>query len=364
MNTAQSFSAGYAEAREKFQAAARSSGGQLESITHPERGPDNGVLATDVALFGSSQAEAVFVTISGTHGVEGFCGSGAQVNWLQRGGVSSLPDNIAVLMIHAVNPYGFAWLRRVTHENVDLNRNWVDFDTQIPKNDAYTELAEAICPSAWTDASRVEANATIRKYIEANGAAAWQQAVSGGQYDHPKGLFYGGAEPTWSRRTQSSIFEAYLKRAGRIAILDYHTGLGPWGFGEQIVTDARNSPEFARATAWYGRAITSPNDGTSTSAPIVGDGLSAAKMLAPQAEVTGLALEFGTQPLNDVLTALRADAWLHAYGDVLSEQGRSIKAQIRDAFYGDADDWKGMVVGQSLLACRQAIAGLSQARTE
>ena len=34
-------------------------------------------------------------------------------------------------------------------------------------------------------------------------------------------------------------------------------------------------------------------------------------------------------------------------------------SQIRDAFYGDADDWKGMVAGQSLLAVKQALAGLA-----
>jgi hypothetical protein len=71
-----------------------------------------------------------------------------------------------------------------------------------------------------------------------------------------------------------------------------------------------------------------------------------------------MALEFGTQPIMTVLDAVRADAWLHAYGDPLSPQGRAIKAEVRDAFYGDADDWKGMVAGQSLLATRQALKGL------
>ena len=41
-------------------------------------------------------------------------------------------------------------------------------------------------------------------------------------------------------------------------------------------------------------------------------------------------------------------------------EGQAIKALVRAAFYGDADDWKGMVAGQSLAACRQAIAGLTR----
>jgi len=65
-------------------------------------------------------------------------------------------------------------------------------------------------------------------------------------------------------------------------------------------------------------------------------------------------------PVLAVLQALRADAWLHAHGDMASAQGQTIKQQLRDAFYGDADDWKGMVAGQSLLACRQALTGLQR----
>ncbi|HEY5288567.1 MAG TPA: DUF2817 domain-containing protein, partial [Caulobacteraceae bacterium] len=72
-----------------------------------------------------------------------------------------------------------------------------------------------------------------------------------------------------------------------------------------------------------------------------------------------MALEVGVQSINETLTALRADAWLHAHGDIASPQGRAIKAQVRAAFFGDADDWKGMVAGQSLLATRQAVAGLT-----
>ena len=188
---------------------------------------------------------------------------------------------------------------------------------------------------------------------------AFQQARGGGgQYSHAGGLFYGGAAPSWSRRTQSAIFAEYLGQAARIGIIDYHTGLGPWGYGERIVTDHPDSPGYARARAWYGAAITSPSGGTSTSAPIVGDGLDAAPSLMPHAEVTGMAIEVGTLSLAEVLLALRADAWLHTHGDPLSPEAEPIKAQVRAAFYGDADDWKGMVAGQSLLAIRQAIAGL------
>ena len=360
MNSADSFAANYAGARTKFRDTAREAEGELESVTHPDRGPDGGDLTTDIAWFGSRSAESVLVMISATHGVEGFCGSGAQVDWLRRGEVSRLPSGVAVLMIHAINPFGFAWLRRVTEDNVDLNRNWVDFTAPLPANAGYDRLSHAICPAEWTQEARAASDGTLGAFAAEHGFAALQQAITGGQYTHPAGLFYGGAAATWSRRTQSDILRQHLTEAARVAVIDYHTGLGPWGYGEQIVTDRRGSAAFARAASWWGAAITSPADGTSTSADISGDGLGALGALLPHAEVTGMALEVGTQSVMEVLAALRADAWLHARGDLGSPQGRMIKAQVRNAFFGDADDWKGMVAGQSLLATRQAIEGLTK----
>lgn len=360
MNSAENFSASYDEARAKFLAAAQDGGATMDRVVHPEKGPEGQELSTDTAWFGARDVDRVLVMISGTHGVEGYCGSGAQVDWAKRGEHTRIPKGTAVLLIHAINPYGFAWNRRVTHENIDLNRNWVDFAKPLPENRPYNDLSEAICPRAWDDAAQSHATATMMAYAQKNGMPALQQAVSGGQYNHPKGLFFGGAGPSWSRKTQTEIFRAKLASAAKVAIIDYHTGLGPWGFGEQIVPVSRDSEAFKRAARWFGSSVTSPSGGTSTSADISGDGLSAASAVLPHAEVTGMALEVGTIAMLDVLAALRADAWLHAYGDVGSAQGRAIKKQVRDAFYGDRDDWKGMVAGQSLLATRQAVTGLQR----
>ena len=361
MNAADSFAPDYAQARAKFREAVREAGGTLDSVPHPDRGPDGGDLSTDVAWFGPRSAPALLVMISATHGVEGFCGSGAQVDWLRRGEAARLPPDLAVLMIHAINAYGFAWLRRVTEDNVDLNRNWIDFSRPLPDNPGYAELSEAICPAEWSGPVREAADSVVGAYAARHGFPALQQAISGGQFTHPAGLFYGGNGPTWSRRTQSDLLAAYAGQAAKVAVIDYHTGLGPWGYGEQILTDRRGSPGFTRAARWWGAAITCPADGTSTSADITGDNLAALSDILPHADITAMALEVGTRPVIEVLTALRADAWLHSHGDLASPEGRAIKAQVRDAFYGDADDWKGMVAGQSLLAVRQAIAGLGEA---
>ena len=143
---ADSFSNSYSEAREKFQEAVAAAGGRAESFKHPCFGPGGEELAADAVWFGPSDASRVLVLISGTHGVEGYCGSGAQIDWLRREEFKLLPADTGVLIIHAINPYGFAWTRRVNEDNVDVNRNWVDFSAPPPANPGYVNSRNSSVP--------------------------------------------------------------------------------------------------------------------------------------------------------------------------------------------------------------------------
>jgi hypothetical protein len=354
------FSRDYAEARAKFRAAATAAGARLQSYAaDAEKGPGGETLSTDIAWLGPEDASRLLVTVSATHGVEGFCGAGIQTGRLAAGVAAELPADTALLQIHAANPYGFAWLRRVTEENVDLNRNFVAHDRELPRNPGYLELADALCPAEWSEAAQQATRAVLADYGRRRGAAFLQQAISAGQYTHPDGIFYGGAGPTRARRTVLDIARAHLAGARRIAIIDYHTGLGPYGYGEKIVIHPQQSAGLARARQWYGDGITSTSLGTSRSSEVVGDLMTGLETALPQAEVTGMALEYGVISLDASIDAVRADNWLHHHGQVESRQGREIKAQIRAAFYGDADDWKDMVFEQAVAAERSALKGLA-----
>lgn len=360
MSTSAYFSADYREARGKFRDAAARAGAQLTTYVNPSsKGPDGEELATDVARIGPAEASRVLLTISATHGAEGFCGSGAQVGSFEAGLGRELPADTALVAVHAINPHGFAWLRRVTEDNVDLNRNFVEHGGALPRNPGYDELAEAICPREWNDAALGAAKAQLEAYAKAHGAAALQFAITGGQYKHGDGVFYGGSAPVWSRRTMLEIVAKLATHARRLAMIDFHTGLGPWGYGEPIVTHAPDSPGLVRARQWYGERITSPRLGNSTSADVRGDILTGVEERYAGIEVTGLALEYGTLSLREVLDAVRADNWLHVHGSLDSAKGREIKRLVRDAFYGDRHDWKEMIFEQALAAERKALSGLT-----
>jgi hypothetical protein len=360
MNIESCFSGCYAEAREKFRVAALAAGARLDTYLNPRQGPSGETLATDVARLGPATAGRILVTMSATHGAEGFCGSGLQTAWFESGLARELPEDTALVVIHAINPYGFAWLRRVTEDNIDLNRNFIDYDEDLPENPGYDELADAICPRDWSDSSRVAAEHRLQEYGSRFGAAALQKAISGGQYRHSDGIFYGGDAPSWSRETLACILAKELRSAQQVALIDFHTGLGPYGYGEAIASHAPNGAGFARACAWFADKVTSTRLGSSSSADITGDNLDWIERSFPDIAFTGIALEFGTRPLHEVFNALRADNWLHLHGELDSPAGRAIKHQMRDCFYCDKADWKDMLFEQAVDTQRQALRGLSE----
>ena len=353
------FAQSYAEARDKFIAAAEAAGLDVTSHTHPMLGRDGETLALDVVLEGPREAASLLLISSACHGVEGFCGSGVQVALLRDTAWHALlrEHGVAVLYVHALNPYGFSWLRRVTHEGVDLNRNFQDFSQPLPINPGYDELAHALVPTAWPPP--VEAQASLQRYAATHGERALRTAISGGQYTHPLGLFFGGLNPTWSNVTLRHVLQEHGQRCRRLGWIDLHTGLGPSGHGERIFACRDEAAALARARAWWGPEVTSIYDGSSASALLTGLMWLAAYQECAHAEYTGIALEYGTVPLMEVIDALRGDHWLECHPEAEAAQGASIKRRVRDAFYTDTDAWKQRIVEQALAAAQQAVRGLT-----
>jgi len=329
--------ADYSTARSEFLAAVASAGASVWSSIHPRTGPGGEQLALDVATLGPRDASTTVLVVSGTHGVEGFCGSALQTNWLRRC-TADRPDNVRVVLIHALNPYGFAWVRRVNEENIDLNRNFIDWDSPPPHNADYDDLADLLVPESFTEAEQKRTFDTLFSRAMEVGLEQLQAEVSRGQYAHPRGVFYGGATQAWSNDKLETIWADELAGTRSAIVIDLHTGLGPWGHGELIAHDHATTPGYERATALWGQ-VHSMVDGESVSAALSGDWLGWIEKWAGDTEVTACALEYGTIDPIDVLLALRADAWLHGYGDPLGPAGEEIRGQVRAAFADDDPAW-------------------------
>lgn len=338
----------YVLARERFRRAAASAGADVTASVHPDRGLHGEELTVDVARLGPADATSALVLVSGTHGVEGYCGSALQQHYLEQVARAGSPEGARVVLVHALNPYGFSWVRRTNENNVDLNRNFIDWTEPLPTNPGYDEIAEFLVPpDAAADALESTAAALV-EWVGRVGLEAAQQAISGGQYRWPTGLFYGGAGPEWTNTWLRTFLDRELGSVRRLVLVDLHTGLGPRGHGELITSYPLDSPSYARATACFGE-VTSMVDGHSVSARLTGEWLNTLDELLPDAEVTAAALEFGTVDTLEVVLALRADAWLHAHSgpdgpfDLHGPLGDETRAQVRRAFAEDTTEWFDLV---------------------
>lgn len=234
---------------------------------HPMEGPDGGQLATDVLWLGPDTAKNVIVLISATHGVEGYTGSAIQSYLLDSLETKALqlPPNTALLYVHALNAWGMAWHRRCDEQGIDLNRNFVDFSQPRPEHPFYQKAKVCLVEP---DASlRQEAFVRLSQELDSR---TFEEAISSGQYSDEDAPFYGGTQASSSRKCIESVMEQFRLASRNIIVLDLHTGLGPWGYGELISDHPPGCPQETFAKELFGEAIAVPADGTSSSVPKYG----------------------------------------------------------------------------------------------
>jgi len=308
------FSGNYSEARQKFIEASRAADAHIDSFEHHLKGPEGEALFTDIALIGSKDASTILVLGSGTHGVEGFTGSAIQTGLLREGLGSDLKPGMSIVLIHAFNPYGFAYLRRFNEDNVDLNRNFVDHSKPYPANHGYEELQNAISPKSISFGATIKSIFSILRYRLKFGKTELKKAISGGQYSDPQGLFFGGHSEIWSNKTIRAISKRYLSNAEQVVFIDFHTGLGPYGKAEVILNESEQSLAYKRAVEWWGDRAKTTTSGESISVDLRTTLKLAIPRMLPDTEVTAVGLEFGTFSALKVFWALRAENWLHNNG--------------------------------------------------
>lgn len=347
------FSGSYRDAVTAFRIAAQGlpQAVQLRSLPYGGVAPDQSGLSTEYLYLGSAQAERVLVLQSAVHGVEGYCGSAIQVDLLQRLGRGELvlPDGLALVMLHAVNPWGFAWDRRVDEQGIDVNRNFVDFSAPLPDNAGYRHLANAMVPK---DGNLAMGDQILGAFLQQHGQREYELAASGGQYEFNDGLFFGGRGPSQARLNLETVIRELDCPSRRVVVLDLHTGLGPYGHGELICDHPLDSEGTDAARRWFGDAVTLPEAGDSCSVPKHG--------LVDYAwhQVMGagscyLTLEFGTYPLSELLRCLREDHVVRKPGAVQRQDAEAerVRQQLVHQFYPAESQWQTLV----LLRARQVI---------
>jgi len=351
--------------RQQFLRAAQTAGATVTTFSHPLKGPNDEALATDVAWLGDPAAARVLVATSGTHGVEGYYGSTCQSEWLRELAARTLPDDVAVMMVHLINPWGTAWVRRVNEDNVDLNRNYVDFGAALPVNARYEELHEIYACRDIDGAERRRADVLLAKQVESLGWTGVQAIVGAGQYRHADGLFYGGQAPTWSNRTLHEIVQRFLKKAQIAISFDLHTGAGAFGHPMLMAIAQSAYPALADAQRLYGPwlyTLLTHADAAISETGVVAraTGYTSQALLdaLPGTHLMQLVIECGTYPEAPMHTALRDDHWLHLHGDPRDARGRAISRALFESFLPADADWCELVWLRTRQIWERALAAL------
>lgn len=328
------FSPDYPTACARFRAAALSAGAVLDVLPLTARGPRGETLAIDIAWLGNRRPKRAVLHISGVHGVEAFAGSAAQLALLAA--PPPLPVDGALILVHVLNPYGMAWLRRTNEQNVDLNRNFHPAGslwTGTPP--LYNRLDRLLNPASPPARDGFALRLSVAGLH--HGVRAVRQAIAHGQHRYPRGLFYGGAELQPGVRLFSDWLQAHLRSTDLLFTVDMHTGLGPHA-ADTLITE----PGVGRVPLLQlSSALQRPLAGSSTApaAYTVSGSLGAAlPRLLPDTHVEFVLQEIGTWSPLRVLHALREENRWHHYGN--SHPDHPAKRRLLEALCPAAPAWR------------------------
>lgn len=352
MSYRQYFSSTYQTARSRFRQAIEAAGWLLESHPIDFPAPDGSELTIDVAIGGNENAPRTVIISSGLHGVEGYLGAAIQLAWLEMPPVDL--SEVRVVLIHALNPYGFAYHRRWNEDGVDLNRNFLrsteSFTGSPPDYRSLARFFNPTSPPPKQELFLLEALWWAVRY----GAQQIKETLAVGQYDYPQGLFFGGNKPSQTQKILVEHLPRWIGAATAVAQIDFHTGLGKRATYKLFPKEVKEADFQARIIAQFDRESIEFADDRQFSYPILGGLGSWCQDLLPDCRYDFLTAEFGTEPALKVLQALRAEQRAHLYGREGVDYGWT-KDRLVEAFAPASADWRERCVAQGLKICQQAL---------
>ncbi len=331
MTTESYFKDTYDESREAFLTLARSSGGELRSHQVSDLFFDSLYLPP-----ASKKKGRLLILTSGIHGIEGFTGSALQRYFLDNNFLNLKDDNLGILIIHGINPYGFKFERRVTENNIDLNRNF-DTSPELFKtgNPGYAQLNSFLNPKR--PYTRFSFYTSVVKFILKHGMESLRKAILRGQYQYPDGIFFGGK----SFGPQVNLIKNLVTSTGEgyeeVLLVDLHTGYGQRGklhlFGDRspFIDQTYMKEVFGDLPIDYGQekdfyAVTG------------GFTVFMAKLFHEKSKFAGIVFEFGTIDSHKTLGSL--DSLYRMVNESYE------KELFREMFYPRSPEWRKSVVKQ------------------
>ena len=341
MELAKFFSDNYSMARKRFRNGAKTCGAKLFELQLDARSPNGMPLSIDIAVLGSRNPRRAVLHSSGLHGVEGYAGSAIQCALLERRMMP--PPDGSFILVHALNPYGMAWLRRFNENNVDLNRNFMTHDAdRSGASDGYRRLESLLNPKTppRQDFFLVQAPYYIARY----GRRRLRQAIAEGQYEYPSGLFFGGKTLEQGPALYVAWLKEHLADLEYMFTIDVHTGLGKLGEESLFLRSEDSDPK--RLSGPLGRRLIWDHKNSQVGYKIRGHHAAAFEMAKQDLHFDFLTQEFGTYRSVRTLHALREEnRWHHFGGGAVHHP---TKRWLKECFAPESDHWREKIVDHGL----------------
>jgi hypothetical protein len=318
-------------------------------------------LQVSAAELPAQRPEKLFVLSIGIHGIEGYAGSAIARHLLAESLAKLDPLTTSLLIVHALNPYGFANFVRVNAHNVDLNRNCAARDEALFATDssAYSALsgllgAHRVRTSAVIERTRFQAG--LLAALAKHGAPTLRQASLAGQYVDPRGIFFGGVMVQPEIRFFQGLYETMARSHAEVLLTDLHTGYGVRGEAYPLFGCADSPSVHALTEAGVSDARGADKTYT-VHGDLVGYCYKTAKRLQPSGVFNGLVIELGTNgltvldQLRDLYTVVRENRARQAC--VVDEAART---SFRELFYPSSAAWRDRAVRVGAFAVERVLS--------
>ena len=345
------FSPDYETARARFRSAADCAGAERTTLPLATTGPEGRELTIDIAWIGQHSARRVLLHTSGLHGVEAFAGSAVQLAALSQ--PPALSPACALVVVHVLNPYGMAWLRRTNENNVDLNRNFLmEGEHSRMASALYARLDTLLSPQSppARDGFGLRLAGLALRY----GPRPLARAIAEGQYRFPRGLFYGGSTLQPEPVAYLDWVGGNLHQADYLLAIDSHTGLGKWGNALQMLEPGVGVTPAPELSAAFGCPVIGVANGAKRAYYVRGSMGSALPRRLPRTRIDFVLQEIGTYSPLKVLHALRNENRWHHYGT--GDLRHPAKLAALEAFCPASPAWRRQALAKGLALLRAGAA--------
>ncbi len=330
---------------------------------------EEGLFIDTLYLPSKEEQTNLVVLTTGVHGIEGYIGSVMLDVFWQEIYPEIDTDNTGILVLANINPYGMKYHRRYNENNVDLNRNfildWNSFDLTVNKD--YPKVESLLSPTKtmnnalWHEA---QFYGSLVKNVVTEGAGTISDALLGGQYEYPQGVYFGGLEDQESTTYVKDVFEKTLQgEYENVVHIDVHSGYGPrynmviFNSVYETMTEAETKEMFG-----YDNVISFDSESFYATTGDTTDFYYRLKeKLGTDTELFSTCFEFGTigDGFVDGIISMKytveenQNHWYPTDNKIMQE---IVKERYQELFYPTEKEWREKTVADFAQACKGVLS--------